>query len=303
MNFTMSFSELMPLAPVMIVALTAIVVMILTAIKRNHNLIATASVVGLNLAAAYLLLMMFGGNFAPASVMGMFMIDPFTLLYQLVILIAALACSTLSHAYIETYKDNREELYILMLCSVAGAMLMVSSSHYASFFISLELMSIPVYGLLAYTHQRSKSLEAGVKYLVLSATASAMLLMGMAYIYAYTGSLSFYDSVQALMQNIQQPLVILGLGLIVFAVAFKLSLAPFHKWTPDVYDGAPAPIATFLATAAKVATIGLFVRYILGSGAILIDSIVTIMTIIAVLSILVGNFLAVRQVNLKRILA
>lgn len=302
MNFTMSFSELMPLAPVMIVALTAIVVMLLIAIKRNHNLIATASVVGLNLAAAYVLIGMFGGDFAPANVMGMFMLDPFTLLYQLVILIAALACCTLSHAYIESYQDNREELYILMLCSVAGAMLMVASSHYASFFISLELMSIPVYGLLAYTHQRSQSLEAGIKYLVLSATASAMLLMGMAYIYAYTGSLSFYDNVQALMQAIKQPMVILGLGLIVFAVAFKLSLAPFHKWTPDVYAGAPAPIATFLATVAKVATIGLFVRYLLASGAILVDSIVTIITIIAVLSILVGNFLAVRQVNLKRIL-
>ncbi|MGC3819257.1 NADH-quinone oxidoreductase subunit NuoN [Acinetobacter sp. G11] len=302
MNFTMSFSELMPLAPVMIVALTAIVVMLLIAIKRNHNLIATASVVGLNLAAAYVLIGMFGGAFAPANVMGMFMLDPFTLLYQLVILIAALACCTLSHAYIESYQDNREELYILMLCSVAGAMLMVASSHYASFFISLELMSIPVYGLLAYTHQRSQSLEAGIKYLVLSATASAMLLMGMAYIYAYTGSLSFYDNVQALMQAIKQPMVILGLGLIVFAVAFKLSLAPFHKWTPDVYAGAPAPIATFLATVAKVATIGLFVRYLLASGAILVDSIVTIITIIAVLSILVGNFLAVRQVNLKRIL-
>ncbi len=302
MNFTMSFSELMPLAPVMIVALTAIVVMLLIAIKRNHNLIATASVVGLNLAAAYVLIAMFGGAVAPANIMGMFMLDPFTLLYQLVILIAALACCTLSHAYIESYKDNREELYILMLCSVAGAMLMVASSHYASFFISLELMSIPVYGLLAYTHQRSQSLEAGIKYLVLSATASAMLLMGMAYIYAYTGSLSFYDNVQALMQALKQPMVILGLGLIVFAVAFKLSLAPFHKWTPDVYAGAPAPIATFLATVAKVATIGLFVRYLLASGAILVDSIVTIITIIAVLSILVGNFLAVRQVNLKRIL-
>lgn len=303
MNFTMSFSELMPLAPVMIVALTTIVVMILTAIKRNHNLIATASVVGLNLAAAYVLFTMFGGAFKPANVMGMFMVDAFTLLYQVIILIAALACCTLSHAYIESYKDNREELYILMLSSVTGAMLMVASSHYASFFISLELMSIPVYGLLAYTHQRSKSLEAGVKYLVLSATASAMLLMGMAYIYAYTGSMSFYDNVQALMQNIQQPMVLLGLGLIVFAVAFKLSLAPFHKWTPDVYAGAPTPIATFLATAAKVATIGLFVRYILTSGAILVDSIVTILTVIAVLSILVGNFLAVKQVNLKRILA
>ncbi len=302
MNFTMSFSELMPLAPVMIVALTAIVVMLLIAIKRNHNLIATASVVGLNLALLYILFAMFGGAFAPSNVMGMFMVDPFSMLYQLVIVVAALACCTLSHAYIENYTDNREELYILMLCSVAGAMLMVASSHYASFFISLELMSIPVYGLLAYTHQRSRSLEAGIKYLVLSATASAMLLMGMAYIYAYTGSLSFYDNVQALMQAIQQPMVILGLGLIICAVAFKLSLAPFHKWTPDVYAGAPAPIATFLATVAKVATIGLFVRYMLTSGAILVDSIVTIITIIAVLSILVGNFLAVRQVNLKRIL-
>ena len=302
MNFTMSFSDLMPLAPVMIVALTAVVVMILTAIKRNHNLIATASVVGLNLAALDILIMMFGGAFAPSNVMGMFMVDPFTLFYQLLAIVAALACCTLAHAYIETYKDNREELYILMLISVAGAMLMVASSHFASFFISLELMSIPVYGLLAYTHQRAKSLEAGIKYLVLSATASAMLLMGMAYVYAYTGSLSFYDAVPALFQAIQQPMVVLGLGLIIFAIGFKLSLAPFHKWTPDVYQGAPAPIATFLATVAKVATIGLLVRYILTSGAILVPSIVTIITVIAVLSILVGNFLAVRQVNLKRIL-
>ena len=303
MNFTMSFSQLMPLAPVMIVALTAVVVMILIAIKRNHNLIATASVVGLNLAAAYILITMFGGHFVPSNVMGMFMIDPFTLIYQLLIIVASLACCTLSHAYIETYKDNREELYLLLLISVSGAMLMVASAHYASFFISLELMSIPVYGLLAYTYQRSRSLESGVKYLVLSATASAMLLMGMAYIYAYTGSLSFYDSVQALFNAIRQPMVILGLALVIFAVAFKLSLAPFHKWTPDVYAGAPAPMATFLATAAKVATIGLFVRYMLTSGAILVDSLVTILTIIAVLSILAGNLLAVRQVNLKRILA
>ncbi|RZG72079.1 NADH-quinone oxidoreductase subunit NuoN [Acinetobacter wuhouensis] len=304
MNTTVSFSDLMPLAPVFIVALTAVVVMILTAIKRNHNLIATASVVGLNLAAIDILFMMFGGSFAPSNVMNMFMVDPFTLFYQLTILIAALACSTLSHAYIETYKDNREELYILMLASVAGAMLMVASAHYASFFISLELMSIPVYGLLAYTYQREKSLEAGIKYLVLSATASAMLLMGMAYIYAYTGSLTFYESFHGLFQAIQtgHAAVIIGLGLIIFAIGFKLSLAPFHKWTPDVYQGAPAPIATFLATVAKVATIGLMVRYLLTSGAILVPSMITILTVIAVLSILVGNFLAVRQVNLKRIL-
>ena len=303
MNFTMSFSELMPLAPVMIVALTAIVVMLLIAIKRNHNLVATVSVMGLNLAAFYIVFVFIAGLYTPANVMNLFIVDPFTMLYQFVILIAALACCTLSHAYIETYKDNREELYILMLCSVAGAMLMVASSNYASFFISLELMSIPVYGLLAYTHQRSQSLEAGVKYLVLSATASAMLLMGMAYIYAYTGTLNFVAAPAQLFSMFSQPAVILGLALIIFAVAFKLSLAPFHKWTPDVYQGAPAPIATFLATVAKVAMIGLFVRYLLSSGLIVADSFVTIITIIAVLSILLGNFLAVRQDNLKRILA
>ena len=326
MNFTVSFSELMPLAPVMIVALTAVVVMLLIAIKRNHNLIATVSVIGLNLALANILLSLFGGALVPHNVMNLFIVDPFSLLYQLIILVAALACCTLSHAYIDSYKDNREELYLLMLCSVTGALLMVSSSHLASFFISLELMSIPVYGLLAYTHQRAKSLEAGIKYLVLSATASAMLLMGMAYVYSVLGSLSFAGQVDDMFWAItktQDPQMmmalqaylpqlgekftsvfgILGLGLIVAAVAFKLSLAPFHKWTPDVYAGAPAPIATFLATVAKVAMIGLFVRYLLASGVIGIESIKTIIIVIAVLSILVGNLLAVKQVNLKRILA
>ena len=326
MNFTVSFSELMPLAPVMIVALTAVVIMLLIAIKRNHNLIATVSVIGLNLALINILWSLFGGALQPHSVMNLFMVDPFALLYQVIILVAALACCTLSHAYIESYKDNREELYLLMMCSVAGAMLMVSSSHMASFFISLELMSIPIYGLLAYTHQRATSLEAGIKYLVLSATASAMLLMGMAYVYSVLGSLSFAGQVDDMFWTLtktQDPQLmaalqayipqlgekftsvfgILGLGMIVAAVAFKLSLAPFHKWTPDVYAGAPAPIATFLATVAKVAMIGLFIRYLLSSGVIGIESIKTILIVIAVLSILVGNLLAVKQVNLKRILA
>ena len=326
MNFTLSLSELMPLAPVFIVALTAIVVMILIAIKRNHNLIATVSVIGLNLAVVNIVLTLFGGHYTPATVMNLFMVDPFALFYQVMILIAALACCTLSHAYIESYKDNREELYLLMLISVSGAMLMVASSHFASFFISLELMSIPVYGLLAYTYQREKSLEAGVKYLVLSATASAMLLMGMAYVYSAMGSLSFAGQIDDLFWNftktqnpevmsaiqaavgqyhllIETPIMILGFGLIIAAVAFKLSLAPFHKWTPDVYQGAPAPIATFLATVSKIAMIGLFVRYVLSSGVIGIESIKTIIIVIAVLSILAGNLLAVRQVNLKRILA
>ena len=301
MNFTQQF---MPLAPVMIVSLTSVVVMILIAIKRHHALVSTVTALGLNLSGLYIILTMFGGHFKPSDVMGMFVVDPFTMLYQLLIVVVSLACCTLSHHFIKHYENNKEELYLLLLLSVAGAMLMVASAHYASFFISLELMSVPVYGLLAYTHEREKSLESGLKYLVLSATASAMLLMGIAYIYAYTGTLSFYNGFEQLLKAIQagNPVVVLGIAMVLFAMAFKLSLAPFHKWTPDVYEGAPTPLAAFLASAAKVATIGLLVRYSLAAG-VLIPSVTVVLTVIAVLSILAGNLLALRQDHLKRVLA
>lgn len=302
MNFSISFSELFALTPVIIVAVTAIIAMLLIAIKRNHTLVATATVVGLNLAALSIVRELWLGT-GPTNIMGIFTIDAFAYIYMLMILIAALACCTLAHAYIDSYKDQKEELYLLLLVSIVGAMLMVASTHYASFFISLETMSIPVYGMLAYTHQRKKSLEAGIKYLVLSATASAMLLMGFAYVYAYTGEMGFTESAMKIIEVIHEPLVVLGLGLIVFACAFKLSLAPFHKWTPDVYQGAATPMVTFLATVAKVAMLGLVLRYFLTSGTLVLDGMMTVITVIAVLSIIVGNLLAVRQVNLKRILA
>ena len=297
------FSTLMPLAPVMVVAAASVIVMLLVAIKRQHDFIATATVIGLNAALACILWQVFGqAEWHPAAVMGLFIVDSFALFNMALILIAALACCTLAHAYIDGYKSNREELYLLLLIAVAGAMLLAASSHMASFFLSLELLSIPTYGLLAYTHERSKSLEAGIKYLVLSATASAALLMGMAFVYAYTGTMDFQGVGQAMQQVYSQPAVVMGLGLMVIAIAFKLSLAPFHVWTPDVYQGAPAPVATFLATVSKVAVLAVFIRYIILSYTAAFGGIQVVLTVIAVLSILVGNLLAVRQVNLKRLL-
>lgn len=298
------FTQFMPLAPVMMISLTSIVVMVLISIKRHHRLVSITTSIGLNLSFIDILFTMFGGKFKPTDIMGMFVVDSFTMLYQVVILITALACCTLAHTYIDKIKTNREELYLLLLLSVAGAMLMVASSHYASFFISLELMSVPMYGLLAYTHEREKSLEAGTKYLILSATASATLLMGIAYIYAYTGTLSFYSGFEVLLKMIRMgnPVVLIGVAMVLFAMAFKLSLAPFHQWTSDVYQGAPTPLATFLASTAKVATIGLLVRYVLAAG-VLLPSISFVLSMIAVFSVLMGNLLALRQENLKRLLA
>lgn len=298
----MTFSQLMPLAPVLIVSLTSVLVMLLVAIKRHHALIATTTVLGLNAALLMIIWQVSQPTGGPAQVTSLFMVDGFALFYMAIVLVAALACTTLAHAYIDSYKNNREELYILLLIAVTGAMLLGASQNLSSFFIALELLSVPTYGLLAYTHERSQSLESGIKYMVLSATASAAMLMGMAFLYAYTGSLDFHQLGLGVIQSMHNPLVVVGLALVLFALAFKLSLVPFHGWTPDVYQGAPSPIATFLATVSKVAVLAVFLRFMLVSAGLALEGMQTVVTIIAVLSIVIGNLLAVRQVNIKRLL-
>jgi NADH-quinone oxidoreductase subunit N len=186
-------------------------------------------------------------------------------LYIALILVATLACVTLAHAYLGEggtgYPGNREELYLLMLLAAAGGIVLVSAQHLAGLFIGLELLSIPTYGLVAYAFFNKRSLEAGIKYMVLSAAGSAFLLFGMALLYAEAGSLSFSGIGHALATTgMPAPLAQLGLGMMLVGLAFKLSLVPFHLWTPDVYEGAPAPVAAFLATASKVAVFAVMVR-------------------------------------------
>lgn len=300
MTTELNLASLFPLMPVFIVSMTSVLVMLLISIKRLHAFSATVTVLGLNAALGWIIWFFINGS--PASVMNLFMIDGFSLFYMALILVAGLACCTLSHAYIHDYRDNKEELYILLLIAVAGGLLLVSAQNMTSFFIGLELLSVPTYGLLAYTHERNKSLEAGIKYMVLSATASASILMGMAFLYAYSGTLDFHHLGETLITTLHEPLAVTGVGLILVGLAFKLSLAPFHRWTPDVYQGAPAPIATFLATVSKVAVLGLTIRFLFSSGILAMDGVRVILTIIAVLSVIIGNLLAVRQSNLKRLL-
>jgi NADH-quinone oxidoreductase subunit N len=300
MTNELNLVSLLPLTPVFIVSMTAVAVMLLISVKRHHTLSATVTVLGLNAALGWLVWYFLNGS--PSSVMGLFMVDGFALFYMALILVAGLACCTLSHAYIHDYHDNKEELYILLLIAIAGGMLLVSAQNMSSFFIGLELLSVPTYGLLAYTHERNKSLEAGIKYMVLSATASASILMGMAFLYAFSGTLDFHRLGQVLVTTLHEPLAVAGVGLILIGLAFKLSLAPFHRWTPDVYQGAPAPVATFLATVSKVAVLGLTLRFLFSTGVLAMDGVRDILTVIAVLSVIIGNLLAVRQSNLKRLL-
>jgi len=305
-EFTMNdLMGLMPYAPIIAVVTTALIVMIAITIKRSHVVTGTLTVAGLNIALFTLLGQMAGliesGSVLPDAEQ-LFVVDNFAQFNMVVILICALACCTLSYAYLANLKDNKDELYLLMLLSTIGALLMVCAQHMASFFMSLELLSVPLYGLLSYTFLRNKSLESGLKYLVLSATASATLLMGMAFIYAEVGSLAFKPISLMLGDLFESPLLILGAAMMLFGIGFKLSAAPFHTWTPDVYEGAPAPIATYLASVTKVAMMALAVRFLIDTALLALPSVQMLIMVMATLSILAGNLLAVRQTNLKRLL-
>lgn len=295
--------SIVSLLPVVVVALTALLVMMTIAIKRSHFGVATISVIGLNLALISVIAQAVGVIDAPQVSGDLFMFDGFARFNTGAILIAALACCTLSYGYFETLKDNKDELYLLMLIATMGAMLMTAAQHLAAFFMSLELLSVPMYGMLAYTFLRARSLESGLKYLVLSAAASATLLMGMAFVYIDTGTLLFKELSLALFTNQASTLFVLGCVMMLAAIAFKLSAAPFHAWVADVYEGAPAPIAAFLASASKVAMMALAVRFLVDAMPIATVAVDGVLSAIIILSIVLGNLLAIRQDNLKRLLA
>lgn len=296
---------LLPFAPIIAVVITVLLVMIAITVKRSHVVTGTITVVGLNVGLFTLIGQMAGvisrGTMMPNAEQ-LFVMDNFAQFNMVVIFICALACCTLAYAYLANLNDNKDEMYLLLLLSTAGALLMVCAQHMAAFFMSLELLSVPLYGLLSYTYLRNKSLESGLKYLVLSAAASATILMGMAFIYAEVGTLSFKPISMMLANIFESPMLVLGVAMMIFGIGFKLSAAPFHTWTPDVYEGAPAPIATYLASVSKVATMALAIRFLIDSALLVLPSVQMLLMVMATLSILVGNLLAVRQNSLKRLL-
>ncbi|MFT0631592.1 NADH-quinone oxidoreductase subunit NuoN [Pseudomonas sihuiensis] len=298
-----TLQHLIALLPLLVTSLTAVVVMLAIAAKRNHALTFILSVVGLNLALLSLIPAL---EVAPLEVTPLLLIDTFACYYMALVLAASLACVTLIHAYLggasgKGYPGNREELYLLVLLSAAGGLVLVSAQHLAGLFIGLELLSVPTYGMIAYAFFNKRSLEAGIKYMVLSAAGSAFLLFGMALLYAESGNLVFADIGVSLARESSQ-LVQIGIGMMLIGLAFKLSLVPFHLWTPDVYEGAPAPVAAFLATASKVAVFAVLLRLYQISPAMSGGWLSDLLTLIAIASILFGNLLALLQNNLKRLL-
>ncbi|HEY6131436.1 MAG TPA: NADH-quinone oxidoreductase subunit NuoN [Halioglobus sp.] len=298
-------AQLLALSPLIILSISATLLMLLIAFYRHHGFNATFAVVGLIgalLATIFLWLVIPKDN--PILVTELLSIDRYSCFFCALMLVTTLGCCTLSHTYLKDFSGNREELYLLLLLSLIGAMVLVSSRHFASLFVGLEMLSVPLYGLVAYNRKNSRSLEAGIKYLVLSATGSALLLFGMALLYAQCGTMvlpAIGQQLASLGDNLT-PMALTGCTLILIALGFKLSLVPFHLWTPDVYEGAPAPAGAYLATVAKIAVAALLLRWIAWFPIFDKPVLLNILIVLAGLSMLVGNLLALQQNNLKRLL-
>jgi NADH-quinone oxidoreductase subunit N len=296
----MNTADLLALLPFLLVAGTSVLVMLEIAAWRSHWLSLGITLVGLAAACGSLGLV---GPLPPRNVMSLLILDQYALFYIGLILAATFAIAILCHGYLERHAETREELYVLLLVATLGSMVLVASSHFVSFFLGLEILSVALYALSAYLHTRRRPIEAGVKYLILAGSSSAFLLFGMALIYAQLGTMDLSRLEGLLVGAQNSPLVLAGLTFIVTGIGFKLGVVPFHLWTPNVYEGAPAPVTAFIATISKGAIFALLLRYFYTVGAQHFRAVFVLFAIIAIASMLIGNLMALLQNNVKRILA
>jgi len=308
----MNTDELFALLPLIALATGTVVVMLIAAFARSHAAVSRMSAITLLITLGCIALV--AGDI-PRGVTPLLIVDGFGLLFSSVLVAASFAICLMAYPYWEVRNIAREEFYILLLIGTLGAVVLVMSRHMVSLLLGLETLGVSLFAMAAYStrlrqqetleHNRiqaDQSLEAGFKYLVLSALASAVLLFGMALIYLETGHMDFAPA--PISSNGSTTLVFYaGSALLLAGIAFKLSLVPFHLWTPDVYEGAPAPVTTFVATLSKGAIFAVALRYFVTSETLANPAIFSAVAFVAAISMLAGNWLALLQKDLKRLLA
>jgi NADH-quinone oxidoreductase subunit N len=298
----MSTQDFQSLLPLLILAASSVLLLLVIVVRRNHRL--TYYLTLMALAAAFVASLV-PVDLTPKAVGSLLMIDRFGLFYSALLNAAGLVVVLLSYVYLRPLREQMEEYYILILLAVLGADILVMAHHFASFFLGLELLSVSLYTLIGYlVKSRDRSVEAGTKYLILAAAAAAFLLFGMALVFYESGQLGFSEVGNYFAQTeTLSLLVIAGFGLLFIGIGFKLALVPFHMWTPDVYEGAPAPVSAMVATVSKGGVVGLLLRFYTEVDGYQFPSLFLLFSIFAVASMLGGNLLALLQTNVKRILA
>lgn len=299
----MSDFNLIPLLPELFLAM-AIMGLLIVGVNggnRTTSIISWASVAAMGIAA----LLLVGLDWSRITVLNnMFVFDQFAGFLKLLILAGLMACLAMSLKYLKQEDIYRFEYPVLVVLSGIGMMLLVSSNNFLSLYMALELQSLALYVLAAFQRNVLRSSESGVKYFILGALSSGFILFGISLVYGFSGSLDF-DVIGTTLASLESaPIgVVVGLVFILAGIAFKVSAAPFHMWTPDVYQGAPTAVTALFAIVPKVAALGLLIRLLFEPFAALSDEWFQIIYFIAVLSMVLAAFAGLAQDNLKRLLA
>ena len=298
----MNLLDLLALMPIIILTSVILIMMIVIAFARNLVLTCLTACFGLALTLASILWV--ASNMEPRSVTPLMTVDAYALLFSTLIVAGSFFIMLTSYSYHATRGGKQDEFMLLLLLSALGGMVLAHAAHFASFILGLELVGISLYAMISYPGRGLLPLEAALKYLILSGVSSAIILFGIALLFAVTGSLSFEGMSSASAESANGSVFILfGMAMVLAGIAFKLSLVPFHMWTPDVYEGAPAPATAFLATVSKGGIFAVLFRFFLSFDGFQYETILTGLLWVSLLSILVGNLLAVMQNRIKRVLA
>lgn len=297
----MSKQDLISIVPLFILTSAAILILFSIAVKRNHKVIYIITTVSL---LADFIFLVVADTPVKWTVEPLFIIDGFGKFNFGLILITSVALTMLSYAYFEQREERKEEYYILLILATLGAGTLTISKHFISLFLGLEILSVSLYSMIAYLRKRERSNEGGIKYLIIAAFSSAFMLFGMALIYYVTGSMEFAAIGSRLSTLPELPLIMIaGFGFVIVGIGFKLGIVPFHMWTADVYEGAPLPVTSFIATVSKGGVMALLVRLFTSMNGYHYDALINTFTVLVIASMFVGNFLALQQQNVKRLLA
>lgn len=296
---TINLQQLTALLPLLIVIFTAVTVILSISYNRNHFFIAVFSILGFMSAFFSLYLLI---PITPIDITSLFYINSYSIFYIGMIMISSISSCIFAYPWLLKYPFNKEEFYLLIIISSLGAISLIASSHMASFFINIELLSLPIFGLIAYSNYQKYSLEASFKYVILSGISSSFLLLGIAWIYSVSGSLHFISVHQIFnfASENEKLVVLFGIGMILLSLFFKLSIVPFHLWTPDIYQGTPASVLSFFSTTSKISIFSVLLHFLSHASNLNNKILYFILLLITISSILIGNLMAIFQENIKR---
>lgn len=300
MNFTAAGYLLLPVLPELLLSVCAMILLMIGAYNgaRVTNLVTGLAVFFLVCTAA-VIVMSPGGKVETFS--GSFVLDDFARFLKLLALLGSAATLILSIEFLQDGSRRMFEFAVLVLLSTVGMMILISAGDLIALYLGLELMSLALYVVAASHRDNVKSTEAGLKYFVLGALSSGMLLYGASLIYGFTGTVSFGGIAAAAREgNVG---LMFGLVFLLAGLCFKVSAVPFHMWTPDVYEGAPTPVTAFFASAPKVAALAVFTRVTLTAFPEITQQWQQIVVFVAIASMALGSFAAIGQTNIKRLMA